>query len=265
MEILKKFLSYKEIIVHLIKQEVIAKYKGSYLGLLWSFVTPLIMLTVYTFVFSVVFKAKWNIDSDERGIHFALVLFCGLTVFNLFSECVIKAPVLISSHPHFVKKTKFPLEILPVSVIGAALFHYFINLIVLMIGLTVFSEIPSVYILLLPLILIPLCMFSLGMCWFLSSLGVFIKDINYGINIFVQLLFFLTPIFYPLSAVPEKFKIFLRLNILSTFVEQSRDIIVFHQLFDFRWWTISLIISLLIFLLGYKWFMKTKKAFADVL
>ena len=264
MKILNCFFSNKEIIIQLIKKEVISKYKGSYLGILWSFVTPLIMLAVYTFVFSVVFKAKWKIDTNETGIHFALVLFCGLTVFNLFSECVLKAPTLISSHPHYVKKIVFPLEVLPVSVLGAALFHYFISLIVLLAGLIIFLGLPSVHILLLPLTIIPLCMFSLGMTWFLSSLGVFIKDISYGINIFVQLLFFLTPIFYPLSAVPDKFKIFLRLNILSTFVEQARSIIVFHQSFNWSWWIISLIISFLFFFTGYTWFMKTKKAFADV-
>jgi len=265
MNIFNCFFSNKEIIVQLIKKEVIAKYKGSYLGLLWSFVTPLIMLAVYTFVFSVVFKAKWKIDTDETGIHFALVLFCGLIVFNLFSECMLKAPTLISSYPHYVKKIVFPLEVLPISVLGAALFHYCINMIVLLVGLLIFSGLPSGHIFLLPLIIIPLCMFALGMSWFLSSLGVFIKDISYGINIFVQLLFFLTPIFYPLSAVPDKFRFFLRLNILSTFVEQARDIIVFNQSFNWGWWAVCLIISSVIFILGYKWFMKTKKAFADVI
>lgn len=265
MQLIKSFLINKDLIYQLSLKEINTKYKGSYLGCLWLFITPFAMLTVYTFVFSVIFKAKWNIATDQSGVQFALILFCGLIIFNLFSECIIQAPSLINTHVNYVKKVSFPLEILPVSVLISALFHFMINFLILLIAVTIFISVPSIHILLLPLIIFPLCLFTLGISWFLASLGVFMKDLFYGITILVQLLFFMTPIFYPVSAVPEKFQAIIRLNILAVFVESARKIIIFGEGFNWGLWFIALVFSVIVFYSGYWCFIKTKNIFGDVI
>lgn len=264
VNIIRFLFSNRELIFQFTNREVSGKYKGSYLGILWSFITPLIMLSIYTFVFSFVFKVRWGLGPSEGRLQFAFILFCGLTIFNVFSECITRAPFLIIGNPSYVKKVVFPLEILPISVLGAALVHYLVSLVILMAGVSVFIGLPSIHILLLPFILLPLSLVCLGLSWFLASLGVFIRDIGNSIGLFIQILLFLTPIFYPLSAIPQKYQIFIRLNILSFFVESARDIIIFNRTFSWQWWLVSMIGSLAVFLAGYVWFMKSKKTFADV-
>jgi len=161
----------RELISSLTQREVIGRYRGSTLGILWSFFNPVLMLAVYTFVFSVVFKARWNAGSESRT-EFALVLFAGLMVFNLFSECVTRAPSLILSNANYVKKVVFPLEILPWVSLGSALFHTLISLGVWLLFYAVFFGIPPVTAWLLPVVVIPLIAFTMGISWFLASLGV---------------------------------------------------------------------------------------------
>lgn len=264
VHITRSLFSNRELILQFISREVSGKYKGSYLGILWSFITPLIMLCIYTFVFSFIFKVRWGLESSESKLQFAFILFCGLTVFNVFSECITRAPFLIISNPSYVKKVFFPVEILPVSVLGAALVHYLVSLVILIAGVSMFIGPLSIHIFLLPLLLLPLSLTSLGLSWFLASLGVFIRDIGASISLFTQIMLFLTPIFYPLSAIPEKYQIFIKLNILSFFVEGARDIIIFNRSFSWQWWSASMIGSLAVFIAGYVWFMKSKKTFADV-
>ncbi len=265
VHITRSLFSNRELIFQFTSREVSGKYKGSYLGILWSFITPLIMLCIYTFVFSFIFKVRWGLETSESKLQFAFILFCGLTVFNVFSECITRAPFLIISNPNYVKKVVFPVEILPVSVLGAALVHYLVSLVILIAGVSVFIGPISIHILLLPLILLPLSLTCLGLSWFLASLGVFIRDIGASIGLFTQIMLFLTPIFYPLSAIPQKYQIFIKLNILSFFVEGVRDIIIFNRSFSWQWWSVSMIASLAVFLIGYVWFTRSKKTFADVI
>ncbi|MDD5629063.1 MAG: ABC transporter permease [Elusimicrobia bacterium] len=260
---LTAFFNRRELVRELVVREIASKYKGSFLGLFWSFITPLLMLGVYTFVFSFVFKARWTSTGNEDGVSFALTLFCGLIVFNLFAECVTRAPQLITANPHYVKKVVFPLEILPIVTLGSALFHYLINLLILVAGIIIFQGWPSPHILLVPLLVMPLCLVSLGCAWFLASFGVFVKDINYNIAFLVQLLFFMTPICYPSSAVPPVFRGLFNLNIISMFVESSRDIIIYHRTFNWSWWLGASLASAVVFILGYTWFMRTRVYFAD--
>ena len=177
------------------------------MGLLWSFFNPVLMLAVYTFVFSVVFKARWAGGSDSKT-EFALVLFAGLLVFNLFAECVNRAPGLILSNVNYVKKVIFPLEILPVVALGSAGFHFLISLVVWSIFYLLFFGIPPATILLLPLILIPLVLITLGISWLLASLGVYLRDVSQIIGVVTTVLMFLSPIFYPIVALPEEYRPF---------------------------------------------------------
>lgn len=246
-------------------REVLGRYKGSLLGVLWSFFTPVLMLIIYTFVFRVAFNAKWGDQYGDSTGNFALILFIGLIVFSLFSESVIKAPILITSNVNFVKKIIFPLEVLPVVTVGASLFHAFISIIVWFIGYVLIDGVPPLIALLLPLIIIPLIFFTLGVSWFLASLGVFLRDISQVIGIGCQALLFMSPIFYPINALPERYQWIIKINPLTLIIEQAKDCLLLGALPDFYNFLGAYILSLLFAWVGYVWFQKTRKGFADVL
>lgn len=255
---------HRELIKQFTKREVIGRYRGSYLGILWSFINPLLMLVVYTFVFSVVFKARWSVESSSKT-EFALILFCGITAFNMFAEIVTRAPGLILSNANYVKKVVFPLEILPVVVLGSALIHAGISLSILTIGLVVLQGAFYWTITFLPLVLLPLMLLSLGLGWFFASLGVFLRDVGHIIGVAVQVLMFLSPIFYPVSAIPVEVQFFYHINPLTYVVEDMRRIMIWGQLPNWGWLILGTILSGLVAILGHAWFQKTRGGFADVL
>lgn len=254
----------RNLIYSLVKREVVGRYRGSVMGLLWSFFNPVLMLAVYTFVFSMVFKARW-VGGSESKTEFALVLFAGLMVFNLFSECVNRAPGLILGNVNYVKKVVFPLEILPVVALGSAAFHLLISLIVWLIFYLVFFGVPQATILLLPLVLLPFVLMTLGLSWLLASLGVYLRDVSQIIGLVTTVLMFLSPIFYPIVALPEKYRPFMQISPLTFVVEQARDVMIWGNTMDWRLWAFYLLLSSLIAWLGFAWFQKTRKGFADVL
>lgn len=262
----KSLWDNRQLIAEMTKREVIGRYKGSVLGLTWSFFHPLFMLTVYTFVFSEIFKMRWGeIGGESSKTQFALILFVGLIVLNLFTEVVNRAPGLILSNANYVKKVVFPLEILPVIAMGAALFHSFINLAALLTIFFLFNGHMHWTIVFTPLILMPLVILTLGVSWILASLGVFLRDVGLSVGIITAVLMFLSPVFYPLSAVPEKFHPFILANPLTFIIEQVRDVILWGQLPDWTGQGIYTSAATIIAWVGYAWFQKTCKGFADVL
>lgn len=246
------------------KREVLGRYRGSALGLLWSFLNPLFMLTVYTFVFSEVFNARWSVASESKT-EFALVLFAGLMVFNLFAECINRAPGLILSNPNYVKKVVFPLEILPFVGLLSAIYHMLISLGVLLVAYVVILGLPHATVLLLPLVILPFVLFIMGVSWVLASLGVYLRDISQFIGLVTTSLMFLSPIFYPANAVPESYRYLLYLNPLTWVIEMTRDLLLWGRTPDLGlilmyWLSAGVIASL-----GFAWFQKTRRGFADVL
>lgn len=254
----------RQLLKSLIKREVVGRYRGSMMGMAWSFFNPLLMLTIYTFVFSVVFKARWSAGSDSKT-EFALVLFAGLLVFNFFAECIGRAPGVILANVNYVKKVVFPLEILPWVSLGAALFHMLISFGVWLTFYLIFFGIPHPTLLLFPLILLPLILMVMGFSWILASLGVFLRDVGQIIGLVVTVLMFLTPIFYPLSAIPKKYHLFIYMNPMTIVVEQARGAMIWGQAPDFGLYIGYLCVSLLVAILGFAWFQKTRSGFADVL
>lgn len=252
------------LIVDLIKREVVGRYKGSTLGLLWSFLSPILMLAVYTFLFSVVFKARWLGGSDSK-LEFALVLFSGLLMFNLFAEVINRAPGLILNNANYVKKVIFPLEILPVITLGAAAFHMLVSLAVWLIFFLIFFGVPSWTALLVILIFVPLVLMTLGLAWLLASLGVYLRDVGQVIGFVTTVLMFLSPIFYPVAALPEKFRAIMYLNPLTYIVEDTRNVMIWGGSLDWFHWMSWTALSMLIAWLGFAWFQKTRRGFADVL
>ncbi len=255
---------HRQLIVELTKRDVIGRYRGSFMGLAWSFVHPLVMLVVYTFVFSVVFKARWGTGASESHVDFALVLFVGLIVHGIFAESAQRAPSLVLSNVNYVKKIVFPLEILPVVAVGATLFHASVSLAVLLLGMLVTGAPLHPGIVLLPIIMAPLAIAVLGLSWILASLGVFLRDIQQTIGILSTVLMFLSPIFYPASALPASFQGLLALNPLTFVIEQARAVAFLDNPVNWIGWLLYLGCATLVAALGFSWFQRTRRGFADV-
>jgi len=227
------------------------------------------MLSIYTFIFSVVFKVR--LDSQNGSViyddkfAFALLLFTGLILFNLFSECLARAPGLILANINYVKKIIFPLEILPLIPLCSALFHAGISFLVLFSFLLITSHPIEWTIIFLPIILFPLVLLTLGLSWILAAIGVFVRDIGQFIGLVLTMLLFLSPIFYPASALPESIRDYLFLNPLTLIIEQARTVILYGQLPDWSSLILYYLFAFLIAWIGLLWFNKTRKGFADVL
>lgn len=261
----KIILKNRHLLSQLVKRNIATRYKGSAFGILWSIIQPLTMLCVYTFVFSVVFKTRWGVDTEGSFGSFAIIMFCGMAMFNIFSESVNSSCGIIIANQNFVKKVIFPLEMLPLTQVLSSFILGMIWFLLLFLGIIfVFGNI-SFTMLLIPLVLIPLLMFTLGVSYFIASLGVYIRDIQYLIGVIIQILFFLTPIFYPLQAVPEKYRWALQINPLTILIEETRNLFIYGIFPNWSSLGISFLISIVVLYLGFFWFYKTQKGFSDVL
>jgi len=260
----KSIFNNRALVLELIKRDVVGRYKGSILGLLWSFFSPVLMLTIYTFVFSFVFKTRWVGGGDSK-VEFALVLFVGLMVFNFFSECINRAPFLVVSNINYVKKIIFPLEILPLVIAGSAAFHFLVSMLVWLGFYLFFFGFPPIEIIYLPLILLPLVFFTLGVSWVLSSLSVYIRDTSQFVGVIVTALMFLSPIFYPLASLPKNYQFIMRINPITGIVEQARSVMMFGGGVSWSSLLIHMMASMIVAWAGFAWFQKTRKGFADVL
>lgn len=263
LQIIRSLHSNRSVLFGLTQREVIGRYRGSVMGVLWSFFNPVLMLAVYTFVFGVVFKARW-VGGTESKAEFAIALFSGLMAFNLFSESINRSPSLILGNVSYVKKVVFPLEILPVVVVGSAVFHFFVNLVVWIGFYLVFMGLPSLTVFLLPLVVLPLLLFSIGLSWFLASLGVFLRDIGQVTGVLTMVLMYVTPIFYPVSILPVEYQRWMNLNPLTISIEQVRSVMMWSIGLDWIAWMQQMLLGLTIAWLGFAWFQKTRNGFADV-
>lgn len=263
LSMLTSYWGNRNLIFALAKREVIGRYKGSFLGMLWSLFNPILMLAVYTFFFSTIFKARWPGGSESKT-EFALVLFAGLLIFNFFAECLGRAPTLVLGNPNYVKKVVFPLEIMAFVLVGAAGFHFVVSLVVWIFFYLIFFGVPTLHIFYLPFILIPLVFFTLGFIWILASLGVYLRDVNQIVAAAIPALMLLSPVFFPISALPEQMHIFFQLNPMTFLIEQTRGVLIWQKGVEWDHWFMQTIISVGFAWIGYAWFQKTRKGFADV-
>ena len=262
MKFLLGLFRHRTLIFDMTYRQVIGRYHGSILGLVWSFVTPMLMLAVYTFIFSEVFKARWSVDSGNKAM-FAMVLFSGLIIYQLFADVVGRSSALILGNKNFVKKVVFPLEIFSVVAVLAGLFQFFVNVLVLILFVAIFGEM-HVTMLLFPVVIFPYLFMLLGFSWFLASLGVYLRDIKHVVSVLISALIFLSPIFYPLSSLPEKFQFYISLNPLTFIIEQSRSVLIFGSIPDLMGLGLYLVAGIGFSISGAFWFQKTRKGFADV-
>lgn len=257
--------NHRRLIGQMAWRDVIGRYKGSVLGLLWSLINPFLMLTVYTFVFSVVFKARWETYGDESKVSFALLIFVGLIMHSALTEALNRAPYLVLSNPNYVKKIVFPLEILPIVCLIAALFHAMVSLTVLVIALVIYKGFLPWTTVLLPLVIAPLAVLISGLAWMLASLGVYLRDVGQTISVVTTVLLFMSTAFYPLAALPEQFHPFILANPLTFIIEQARSVAIYGRQPDWSGLGIYMILAFGVAWSGYAWFQKTRKGFADVI
>jgi len=213
------------LILELSKRGFTQRYQGSFGGVAWSFVQPLFLLGVYTLVFSVILKTRWGLSGDTK--EFALILFAGLIILNTFSECLNKAPLLITDNPNFVKKVVFPLEILPWVMVITVILQTLVSIAIWFLGYFVLFGIPNHTALYFPAILFSFFPILLGVGWLLSSIGVIVRDISQLTLLFSHSLLFLTPIFYSKESAPPVLQNLLMLNPLTYLVEQFRFVLFF--------------------------------------
>ncbi|MCB4429084.1 ABC transporter permease [Synechococcus sp. MU1643] len=267
----KDFLSYmlknRTLLRQLILRDINGRYKGSMLGILWTAINPLMMLSVYTLVFSQVFKARWGgtTTGDETPITFALNLFAGLIVFNIFAECATKSPTLITSNPNFVKKIIFPIHTLGGMITGSACIHGAISAVILVMAKIIWDGKAPLTAALLPIVWLPLIIGCLGMTWILSWIGVIIKDTSQVINAAVSMLMFLSPIFYPTSMLPEKIRWIAAINPLVSSIEGTRSILIAGELPKIGGLITSIFVSLLWCQICFRILKKSQKTLADIL
>lgn len=248
----------------LVKKDIKQRYQGSILGMLWSFIVPILMLVIYTFVFSEVFQAKWDIDTSDK-YQFALVLFCGLSAFNMVSEVMNRATTLIVSNTNYVKKVIFPLEILPVVIMFSALFNCVISFSILIVAKIIIYKNISSTLYLIFFAMIPLIVLSVGLGLFISAVSVYLKDVGNVISVLVTVLMYMSPVFFSLSSVPENFRGICEVNPMTYIIENFRNVVLYGESLNWKYWGISCVVALAIYLFGKVVFMRAKEGFADVL
>jgi lipopolysaccharide transport system permease protein len=261
---------HRFLIAQLTRREVIGRYRGSHLGIFWSFINPLLLLCIYTFVFKYIFNAKMTGHREEGWADFALQLFAALIIFNLFAECLGRAPNLMLVNANYVTKVVFPLELLPLTVMLGSLVHLFISFIPLCLGafITRHGHLHAT-VLLWPLLLVPIIFWALAITWIVSALGAFLRDLNEVMLALTQILMYASAIFYSFARLKQiaftSVQTLVRLNPLAYFSEQSRNLVVWGEPMDwtsYGWVTFT---GMLAMIFSYKIFMNVKPAFADVI
>lgn len=264
-EMFASFWRNRWLILQLVQRDIVGRYRGSLVGIAWSFFNPLLMLAVYTFVFSVVFESRWGAAIEDSRAGFAVMLFSGIIIHGLLAECINKAPSVILVNANYVKRVVFPLEILPWVAMGSALFHAAIGLLVLLAAeLIIGHSIPWTFVL-IPFVLAPLLGVVMGFAWILSATSVYLRDIAQLTGIFTTALLFMAPVLYPISALPEQYRSWLYLNPLTLIVEQARAVLVVGKIPDWGSLGIYMAFSVAFAWLGFWWFQKTRRGFADVI
>lgn len=264
LSMMRSLWQNRQLIVQMTKREVVGRYRGSVMGLAWSFFNPILMLAVYTFVFSEIFKARWAGQDPGKG-GFAILLFVGMIVHGVFAECANRAPSLIMANSNYVKKVLFPIEILPVISLGSAIFHGCISLVVLLAAQLILTHTLYWSALVFPLVLVPLILATLGVSWLLASIGVYLRDVGQIIGVLTTVLMFLSPVLYPIASLPAVYRPWMQLNPLTYIIEESRSVLLMGNMPQWSSLGLALVGGIVIAMSGYWIFQKTRKGFADVL
>lgn len=264
MGILSVLGKHRSLTFELTQREVLGRYRGASFGLLWSLISPFLMLLVYTMAFGFIMKGRWP-GSSGSTTDFALILFAGLTVHGFFAECFTRAPQLIVSNTGYVKRVVFPLDILVWSMTLSALFHLVMNMVVLLLlYLCVKGSIHPTAVL-LPIVLLPLVILTAGIGWMTSALGVYLRDIGQIAGVIAAAMLFLSSAIIPVESVPASYRIVFELNPLTFIINQVREVVIWGRLPDWSGLAIYTLIACVVAVIGHRIFTKLRVGFADVL
>jgi lipopolysaccharide transport system permease protein len=252
-----------ELIFSLARRELAARYRGSVLGMLWALLTPAVTIAIFTFIFAGIFGARFGTNGTTWD--YALYLFCGLLPWTMFQETLVQSSTTIVTHSNLVKRVVFPLETLPIAKALSSLGNQLFGTIALLVFIAVVRQQLHLTLFWLPALIVPQLLFTLGAAWLIASLGVFLRDIAQGISLFLTAWMFLTPIMYPESLVPERYQFFININPFTPLVRNYRRILLEGTAPDWPGLAYFTAFALVSFVLGYWWFARTRKNFADVI
>ena len=261
---LSSLAKHLSLVLELAKRDVQGRYRGASFGLLWSLISPFLMLMIYSFAFGSVMRGRWP-QIEAGHTNFSIILFAGLIVHGFFAECFNKSVTLITSNPNFVKRVIFPLDVLPWPMVLSALFHVAMNLTVFMVLRFFLDGVVTWTTIFFPFVLLPLVVLVLGVSWFMAAAGVYFRDLSQVTAPISMALLFLSSAMMPIDTVPESYRAVFRFNPLSFIIDQSRDVLLWGRMPDWRGLAGYLLLSCFVFYLGYAWFRVTRKGFADVI
>jgi len=257
-------LGHRSLTLELAKRDILGRYRGASFGLLWSLISPFLMLGVYTFGFGFVMKGHWP-QTKDTNVPFAVILFVALIVHGFFAECLNRSPTLITSQPNFVKRVIFPLDILPWSMLLSALFHSMMNIAAFILLRLVIEHTLTWTVIYLPLVMLPLVFLTLGVSWLLAALGVYLRDIGQVTSVLATAMLFMSSAMYPLSAVPERYRFYFELNPLTFIIDQAREVALWGNTPNWFGLALYALFGLFTAYVGHACFTATRKGFGDVL
>lgn len=261
----RALLAHRELIRQFTVRETVVRTKGSQLGIVWVLLNPVATAAIYTFVFSLILESRWD-KLGGKPAEFPLTLLLGVTIFGIFSDAVHQAPSLIVQRPNYVTKVIFPLEVFAVASLGATVFYALVTLGVVLLGAAVLLGSVSATLWVSPLMFVPLLALSLGSAWFLAALGVFLRDIGQIVGLLVgKVLMFLTPLFYQVERVPERYRWLVEYNPLTPVVENLRRTMLWGEMPDWHTFGLTTALGFAALMGGYAFFQKSRRGFADVL
>lgn len=265
LALVRRLLRHQFLLRQLVRKNVATAYQGSLVGVSWILLRPLLTLAIYGFCFGVVFQGRFFRQTTGGSLEFAMVLFVGLTIFSLLSEMLTVAPSLVAGNANFVKRVVFPLDLLVPAQLGAALVQLTMSAVVFLAGRAFLDPALGWPALSVPLLIVPYLMLTLGLAWFLASLGVFVRDLQQVVPLGITGLMFLSPLFYPVSAVPPYLRATIYLNPVTFIVDSARNALFRNEWPDPIGFLVYFLVAALVMWLGWAWFEKTKRGFADVL
>jgi lipopolysaccharide transport system permease protein len=263
--VLKSLYSHRDLILQFTRREIEMRHKASRLGHLWALITPLLMLSLYLFVFGVIFGGRFGVLPEENFLDFALALFLGISLFQVIADTIGMAPNLIVNQPNFVKKVVFPLEIISISKVIASLYFASLSIAICILLAPLSHGGLSFKVLALPLIILPLAMIALGISWTLAAIGVFVRDLDHTTTFISTAVMYASAILYSLNKVPTSIATILSYNPLVSIINEARQVVLWNHSFDSRILIYDYAISFIIMIIGYKIFQKFRPYFAEVL
>ncbi len=261
---LSAWLRHRSLTLELSRRDILGRYRGASFGLMWSLISPFLMLIVYTIAFGYILRARWP-DTSGSTADFAMLLFLGLLTHGFLAECLVRAPNLIAGNANLVKKIVFPLEVLPWTLAVSGLFHACANIIVFaFMNLVLRGEVHAT-ILLWPLVFFPLMLVALGTVWLVSALSVFLRDIAQTTGAVATALLFLSSAIIPVQTLPESYQRIFRLNPLTFIIDQTREVAFWGRMPDWTGLAQYTLGALVFVYVAFAVFQKTRRGFADVL